>query len=85
MEIILRIAISLAIGSFITLLTKVPLLSALIGLGALPIVSLKQFNSTGKHVEYGFAWIILKSPLSKVLFVSYYTVVTFLIITLVKG
>lgn len=85
MEIVLRIAISLAVGSFITLLTKIPFFSTIIALGALPIISLKQFNSTGKHVEYGFAWIILKSPLSKVLFVSYYGLITFVIITMVKG
>ncbi len=65
--------ISLALGTLTVLGTRVPLLSMLIGLVAFPILSLPPFDATGPHADYGFAWIIVKSPLLWALLIAYFT------------
>ncbi len=65
--------ISLALGTLTALGTRIPFLSMFIGLVAFPILSVPPFDATGPHAGYGFAWIIVKSPLLWALLIAYFT------------
>ncbi|ADO77498.1 hypothetical protein [Halanaerobium praevalens] len=80
MKIILKIMISLVSGGAITALTTVPFISMIIGLAAFPVLNIPGFESTGKHVEYGFMWVTLKSIESWILLISYFSIIIFIIL-----
>lgn len=80
----MKLGISLLSGFLITTLTFVPIISMIVGLVAFPILSIPGFESTGKHVEYGFMWLTLKSVESWILFILYFSILSFIVLWLVS-
>jgi len=55
---------------------QVPILGMIIALAALPVfLAFPEFGRTGGDVEFGFAWLIIKSSDAHLIFILYFTVI----------
>jgi hypothetical protein len=75
------LVVALGLGWCLVLALRVPLLSMLIGLAAFPLMlAFPPFAQTGEDVEFGFAWLILRSPRAFWAFFLYYSAVCYAIL-----
>jgi hypothetical protein len=88
-----RVTFSLIIGTCATVLMQIPLVGVLFMFVMIPFTSLLSvafpyLTQTGEHVDFSFIWIILKTPFAWFVYISYFSllfyIITYLITKLFK-